>query len=322
MVVLALGLAMMVALAGFLALQRIQGGSADSSTAFSAPYKDMGSGMPAAPAESALAPDSVGTAAGAPAPAVVPTPQKVIVTASQDVVVDDVAGAARQLSAAVTAAGGTISAENTTSGGICPVQPVDIATTCGPSASSTLTYRVPGDQVDQVMDRAAALGTQSWRQRSSADVTTQVADVDARVKSAQASLDRLNALMAQASDLTDVLALEAQISSRQADLESLQAQQRALADQTALATVTTTFSAVPAETADDGLGAAVSDGWDALVSAVVGILTLAAWLLPFALLAALIGVPLWLRIRRRRAPATVREEAPTDAAREPSSLSG
>lgn len=248
----------------------------------------------------------------------------IVVSASQEVVVTDVAGAARSLTAAVTAAGGHVSDERTTSGTPCePGIPVaDYG--CSSAASSTLTYRVPADRVTGVMDGAAQAGQESWRYRTASDVSTQVADIDARVASAQASLDRLNALMMRAEDLADVVALESQISARQAELESLQAQQRVLADQTALATVTTSFTTA-AGVESTGPWAAFQDGLEALGTALLGGLTVLAWLLPFAAFLAVVALPVAWTVRRRRS-ATRGPSAPEpvevrDEAREPSRLS-
>ena len=74
--------------------------------------------------------------------------------------------------------------------------------------------------------------------RSSADVTAEVADVDARVRNAQASLARVRALMSQGDLDRRHRRARGRAQPRQADLEALQARQRTLADQTAQATVT------------------------------------------------------------------------------------
>ena len=230
-------------------------------------------------------------------------PAQTILTASQEVIVADVASAARSLDSAVTAAGGHLTDESTTSGGPCAPEIPVAGGSCSGQASSALTYRVPADQVTRVMDAAAELGRQAWRNRTATDVSTQVADVDARVRSAQSSLDRLNALMAQADNLADVVALESQVAAREAELESLQAQQRVLQDQTALATVTTTFTTTAAQDSN-GPAAAIGDGLAALLAALAGALTVLAWLLPFVVFFAALGLPLAWAIRRRRSERT------------------
>jgi hypothetical protein len=248
--------------------------------------------------------------AAAPAPdgQALPPDQQLIVTAAQQVTVPDVAEGARRLAAEVAALGGFVSAESTSSAAPCPEPFLDAALpeSCGGAARSTITYRAPLTAVDGLLAFTADLGQESWRTRDAADVGAQIADVDARVASARASLDRLNALMARAESLTDIIALESQIASRQAELESLLARQAALADQVALATVTATLVATTEEEpGSDGFWSGLQAGAAALASVAMATLTALGWLLPFALLALLLAVPVrWLwRRRRHRADA-------------------
>ena len=90
-----------------------------------------------------------------------------------------------------------------------------------------------------------------WRQvgvlrssnRGSEDVTTQVIDTGVRVRAQEASLKRVELLLAEASDLKDVIWIESQLTSRQAELDSLKSQQSWLTDQTSLSTITVDISA-------------------------------------------------------------------------------
>ena len=226
----------------------------------------------------------------------------VVVQASQQVEVLDVRDAARQFAASIAAAGGVVSAEDTSYGDPCPPTPVDTAPApCVRQASSTITYRADAAEVAGLLDAAAALGNEQWRNRSARDVSDAVADVDARVASARASLARLNALMSRAESLGDVIALEGQIASRQAELESLLARQQSLADQTGAATLTTTFSAAPPPSEAPGFVDGLQNGLAALGSALRAIAVALGWLLPISAVAAALLLPLlWHRRRRAR----------------------
>lgn len=230
----------------------------------------------------------------------------VVVVASQEVVVTDVVAAGRRLAAEVVAAGGRVSAEYTTSSDGCPEPVLDGVSPrgCSPGPRSTITYRAPIGAVEGLLALTAELGVESWRTRSATDVGARVADVAARVTSARASLDRLNALMARAESLTDVIALESQIASRQAELESLLAQQAELADQTAMATVTATLATKAAGQDDgsSGFGAGLRAGLDALATAGGAVLTALGWALPFLAVIAALALPLlwWRRHAGRR----------------------
>ncbi len=67
-------------------------------------------------------------------------------------------------------------------------------------------------------------------------------DVEARLESQRASLDRLLQLVGTAADLEDVIYLENEIARRQADLDGLAARLQSLAEQTDLATIALTLT--------------------------------------------------------------------------------
>jgi hypothetical protein len=177
--------------------------------------------------------------------------------------------------------------------------------TAGKAPTAALTLKVPGASLTSVLGQLSALGKETARQSTTRDVTTEVADVDSRVRSAQASISRLRVLFDRAVKVGDVIALESELAQRESDLESLQAQQRSLAAQTAMATVTlhlTTAAAavVPPkhkETTGGFLGG-LNRGWDAFASAATGIAIGIGAVLPFLVLALLIGAGA-IVVRRR-----------------------
>ena len=177
-------------------------------------------------------------------------------------------------------------------------------------ASSTTTLRVDNSEVDALLADVAKLGTVESSTRTSDDVTADVADIDARVRNAQASLARIRALMSRATSIGDVVALEGELSKRQGDLEALEARQRALADQTAQATVTVRLlgaQAPVAQSESSGFLAGLRSGWDAFTSLVSGTLTVAGALVPVLILLVPVGLVTWAVRRRRHAPATAEQ---------------
>lgn len=215
----------------------------------------------------------------------------VITTAEIRVRSEDVTRDAERAALLVDTAGGQISGD--VRGGV------------GEQQTADLVLRVPPGAVDDVLTGLADLGEELSRSVSSEDVTTVVADVDSRVQSLQASLDRLRGLIADATDITDLVTLERELAGRETELESLQAQQRALNDQVALATVTLHLVAVRADASDDdstGFLAGLSDGWSAFVTVGAALLTAIGAALPFLGLLALLAGAAVLVTRRRRAP--------------------
>ena len=178
----------------------------------------------------------------------------------------------------------------------------------GAGGFSTITISVPTADLDATLDQLAKLGKVHSRNASTDDVTAQYVDTEARVKTMQASVDRVRALMSQATKLGDVVALEAELSRRQADLEATQSQLAALKDSVALSPVEVRLSTDEQvlQQADDSTGflAGLKAGWGAFTGSVTVLLTALGAVLPFAVVAALVLVPLlvWLRRRVTRAP--------------------
>jgi hypothetical protein len=143
-------------------------------------------------------------------------------------------------------------------------------------------------------------------------VTEDVADVDARVASMQASIARIRAILSRAERIGDVVSVEGELSRRTTELESLQARQRALAGQVNFATITVQLRAsqtAPAPVPDRaGFTGGLSDGWHAFTATLGWVLTALGAALPFLLLAAPVAAA-WL-LRRRRLSAVPSAPAP------------
>ena len=177
----------------------------------------------------------------------------------------------------------------------------------GGGSSMSLTLRVPAEQYDAVVDKLAALGELTNRTETSQDVTAQVADVTSRVESMTASVARVRALLASATDISDVISIESELAVREANLESLQQQQAALSGQVALSTISMTLTAVTTDAAgtepvpqDSGFIAGLNSGWAALLGFLGGLAGVLGVLLPFLPVIALAGLLIWWLIRRAR----------------------
>ena len=175
----------------------------------------------------------------------------------------------------------------------------------GHTRTASVTLRVPVDNFEPAVDAISGLGVLVREQTSTEDVTTKVADVNARVDSAQRSIDQLRLLFSRANTLGDIIRLESELSQRQADLESLQAQQRSLGRQTALSTIQVSITRpdeAPASAVDDGDQAGFVDGiksgWSGLVTFVQGVAHVVGLVLPLGTLALIVAVPIWLVVRR------------------------
>ncbi|MGW6306907.1 DUF4349 domain-containing protein [Streptomyces niveus] len=187
--------------------------------------------------------------------------------------------------------------------------------------TSHVVLRVPEAEYDSVLTELAGTGKLLSRAANAKDVTEQVVDVNSRIATQRASVNRVRKLMDQAQDITDVVALESQLNTRQAELESLLAKQASLADRTTMATVTLDLSERAKEEKDDGDDSpgfldALGGGWDAFVSVLRWIVVVLAAILPFVVALAVLFV-LWrlfgvrlTALRARRTPVVEPGAAP------------
>lgn len=175
----------------------------------------------------------------------------------------------------------------------------------GRVSSSTIELRIPSQSFEAVMGALKDIATVTSTNTRSEDVTTEVIDVEARVRTAEVSLRRLRAFLGRATNVDAVIRLESEISQREADLASLLAQQRYLKNQTSLATITVTMTRTTTPNGDDPLDHAgfltgLRKGWSAFLDLAVVAATAAGALLPFALALAVVLVPLTLLLRAHR----------------------
>ncbi len=185
---------------------------------------------------------------------------------------------------------------------------------------SRLVVRVPAADFSETVSALEEIGDLESSTRSSEDVTTEVIDVQARIRAQEQSLARVEVLFGRATSIRDVVSIEAQLTRRQAALDSLKSQQAYLADQTSLATITVHLqkhdAAVQEPERDEaGFLPGLADGWHALGVIGTGAATVAGAALPFLVLLALLGTPAWLGWRRRAG----RTGRPTRPAAAPSS---
>jgi Domain of unknown function (DUF4349) len=251
-----------------------------------------------AQADNAGKPDAGAPAAGAGGvlkPEQVPANElrQIIYTGQIALRVSSVDESANRLVALAAGAGGYVSADQ---------RSIDAG-----RSSASVTVRVPADKFDSSIAAISELGTEQSRNISSQDVTAQAVDLDSRVKTQQASVDRIRALLAQAKTISDITSVESELTRRESDLESLKAQLAALTDQAALSSITVNLlgpDAVPPPAkpkTKPGFLHGLSGGWHAFLAFLAVLLMVIGAVLPFAIA---FGVPaaavVWYLRRRAR----------------------
>lgn len=172
-------------------------------------------------------------------------------------------------------------------------------------SQATLVLRVPADRFTSTLDDLAELGTEQSRQVNAEDVTEQLVDLNARIATQQASLDRVRELLARAQTIAEIVSLESELTRRQAELDSLLQRRATMSGLVELATITVVLHGssgpVEEEEPETGFLAGLRAGWDGFLASVTIVLTVAGWLLPWAIvIGGPILVALWIMRRRRR----------------------
>jgi uncharacterized lipoprotein YmbA len=232
--------------------------------------------------------------------------RQVVITGNVTITADEPLKASKEAVKIVEAAGGRVDGRS------------EYAPSDTDKGSAQLTLRIPADKLTAVLEKLEELGTAEEVSLSTSDVTVQTQDLDARISSLRSSIERLNGLIAQATDIADLIALEGEISNRQAELESLEAQQRYLSDQVAMSTISLYLQsdAVAPPSDPDSFWDGLSAGWGAFIAFWAGLLVVLGVLLPWLITFGAIALVIVLIVRARRR----RAEAAASAAAQPSEV--
>lgn len=185
----------------------------------------------------------------------------------------------------------------------------------GENVSATISYRIPADQWGAAIKALRGLAIKVVAERTSTDdVTAQVVDLRARISNLQATERALQAIMTQATKISDVLEVQAELTKVRGQIEEATAQKQHLEEQAAYSTLSVRFGLQPeaaVTAAQDRFdpGAEVDRATANLVEILQGLATAGIWFgivwLPILIGLAIVGTVLWLALRRRlpgRAP--------------------
>jgi hypothetical protein len=114
--------------------------------------------------------------------------------------------------------------------------------TVGTPPESVFVFKVFPEDFQTALDRLGALGEIRTQSVSAEDVTERIVDLQSRINTAAASVERLQEFLARADSVETVAALENQLLERETQLETLRGQLRTVQDQVGLATVVLTLT--------------------------------------------------------------------------------
>lgn len=174
--------------------------------------------------------------AGSAADPVVVTPvdlgRSIIYTASVELQADDVTAASREAQQAVTAVGGVVFGQETTT---------------DPQPRTVLVFKVPPERFGEALDALGGVGEVVRQDVTADDVTERVVDLQSQISSTEVSVARLRDLLADAPSVEAIAALEGQLLQRETALEQMRGQLRTLEGQVSLATITLEIAQPAAE---------------------------------------------------------------------------
>lgn len=151
----------------------------------------------------------------------------IIFTADLTVAVNDVPGAGEEATRIVQSLGGFLFGQQTVG---------------SPEPRSVLTFKVPPSKYQEALSSLGSVGEIRSQVVSANDVTEKIVDLESRITTAEASVERLRSLLLGATDIEAIVELENELLVRETELETLRGQLRTLQDQVALATIVLTIT--------------------------------------------------------------------------------
>lgn len=178
----------------------------------------------------------------------------------------------------------------------------------GDTRTASLSVRVPSENLDAFLSGVEGVGRVTDRSESVTDMTVQYTDNQARLDTLYAKMERLNQLMAQAQEVSDLIELESAIADTQYEIERYETSQRDIDRRVDMSAVNVTLledGPAQSATAEDvglgeRLGAALNASLRWLGGFLRNMLVFVTMILPVAVPVAAIAAAAWLIVRRRR----------------------
>lgn len=189
--------------------QDAAGGQADNSVGGET-NRDLGSGGVAEPVRAPIT-----------------TGRDIIFTATITVEVDDVASASAEASRIVETFDGFLFGQQS-AGGTEP--------------TSVLVFKVPPERFQEALAALGGVGEIRTQSVTADDVTDRIVDLESRIATSVASVERLRTLLEEADAIKTITELENQLLARETSLEQLRGSLRTLQNQVGLATITVTIT--------------------------------------------------------------------------------
>jgi hypothetical protein len=260
--------------------------------------RNYGESAPAAmPPGGAISPnaaaDKPAGATGEPVPPAVP--RKIIYNAQVTLVAESLTTFEAELTRLVAESGGYVAE-------------TDVSGVSHERRQGTWKVRVPADRFSSFVAAVGTLGEMQQSHVDSQDVTQEYYDLEARISNKQQEEKRLlKHLDETTGKLEDILTVERELSRVRGEVEQMQGRLRFLANLTSLSTIAITATELkhftpPVEpTFAAQVGRTFRESTRLLTDFAKGVVLVVVAAAPWAVVVALVAIPIWLLLRIRRA---------------------
>jgi hypothetical protein len=181
----------------------------------------------------------------------------------------------------------------------------------------TLTVRVPQDRLEAVLADIQPLGEVRQQSLTAEDVSSQIVDLEARLRNLRRSESALLDIMERSGEIADVLEVSRELSQVRESIERIDAQQQALKRRVAYSEIHLTLESPTATVAPlRPVGETLGNTWQTATQSVkaftVGGLKVALWLLAYSPYLIIVGFLFWGGHRLRHRRPTPPEQPETD----------
>jgi Domain of unknown function (DUF4349) len=192
------------------------------------------------------------------------------------------------------------------SGDILDLQ--DTQPEAGQRRNSYMRVRIPQNKLEPTLNALGQLGTIAQRSITAEDVSSQLVDLEARVRNLRKSEEALLKLMDRSGSIANILEVSRELSSVRQQIEQIDAQLKNLKNQVSYSTIEVSFESAVANLdqprpVGESMGATWQEATQSVRSFSVGLLRLGLWLLaysPYLALALLLGMGGYRLVRRPR----------------------
>ena len=171
---------------------------------------------------------------------------------------------------------------------------------------ASMTARIPSENYKAFMESVGSIGSVTSTSEYVDDITSDYVDVQARLKSLNTKLLRLQELEQQATTVEDLLDIEDRINETQYQIENYTAQLKLFDDKVSLCTVSiyldevATYSEVKADTFTNRVVEAFSGSLAAFLTVLQGLVIMIIYALPYLIVAAIVLLIIYFATKKAR----------------------